>query len=324
MNVLHTLGFGLLAGISIATQAAPAVAQQYPDRPIRIVVGFPAGSGADILCRYFAERMAKISGATIVVENKPGATGNIGSETVARAKPDGYTLLMAASANMAGGPNLYKNLPWHPQKDFETITTFAQLGFVLTIAASNPAKSVAELTAQLKAKDGKATFGFGNTSGLAASSLYAHEAGFKATSVAYKSNPQAVSDVSGGQIDYVFSDAPFAVGQEKAGKVKLLAVTTPARLAGLPSIPTLREAGHGNALVAPWWALFAPLKTSGPILDKLEGWLTQAAKEPEARAFLLKNGAEPLATNRAKAKEMLAESLKDWARIVKIANIAPQ
>ncbi len=314
----------LIALAAIAAWAAPATAQQYPDRPIRIVVGFPAGSGADILCRYFAERMAKISGATIVVENKPGATGNIGSETVARAKPDGYTLLMAASANMAGGPNLYKNLPWHPEKDFETITTFAQLGFVLTIAATNPAKSVAELTAQLKAKDGKATFGFGNTSGLAASSLYAHEAGFKVTSVAYKSNPQAVSDVAGGQIDYVFSDAVFAVGQEKAGKVKLLAVTTPQRLSGLPNIPTLAEAGHGNALVAPWWALFAPAKTPTPILDRLEGWLTQAAKEPEAREVLLKQGAEPLPTNRAKAKELLAEALKDWARIVKIANITPQ
>lgn len=314
----------LFAAATLALAATPVGAQQYPDRPVRIVVGFPAGSGADILCRYFAERIAKISGATIVVENKPGATGNIGSETVARAKPDGYTLLMAASANMGGGPNLYKNLTWHPQKDFETITTFAQLGFVLTIAATNPANSVAELTAQLKAKDGKATFGFGNTSGLAASSLYAHEAGFKVTSVAYKSNPQAVSDVSGGQIDYVFSDAPFAIGQEKAGKVKLLAVTTPQRLIGLPTIPTLAEVGHGNALVAPWWAMFAPLKTPGPILDKLEGWLTQAAKEPEAREFLLKQGAEPLPTNRAKAKEMLAEALKDWARIVKIANITPQ
>ena len=314
----------LISALAAVAAATPAAAQQYPDRPIKIVVGFPAGSGADILCRYFVDRVAKISGATMVVDNKPGATGNIGSETVARAKPDGYTLLMAASANMAGGPNLYKNLPWHPQKDFETITTFAQLGFVLTIAASNPAKSVAELTAQLKAKDGKATFGFGNSSGLAASSLYAHEAGFKATSVAYKSNPQAVSDVSGGQIDYVFSDSVFAVGQEKAGKVKLLAVTTPKRLTGLPNIPTLAEAGHGNALVAPWWAMFAPLKTPGPILDKLEGWLTQAAKEPAAREFLLKQGAEPLPTNRARAKQLLDEALKDWARIVKIANIAPQ
>ncbi len=316
---------GAVAGLALAIVAAtPGLTQTYPDRPIKIVVGFPAGSGADILCRYFAERMGPISGATIIIENKPGATGNIGSETVARAKPDGYTLLMGASSNMAGGPNIYKNLPWHPQKDFEIITTFVQLGFVLTIAANNPATSVAELSAQLKAKGGKATFGFGNTSGLAASSLYAHEAGFQVTSVAYKGNPQAVSDVSGGQIDYVFSDAVFASGQEKAGKIKMLAVTTPQRLSGLPELPTMREAGLGNATVAPWWALFAPAKTPADILGKLEGWLTKVAVAPEAKEFLIKQGAEPLPGNPAKAREMLAESLKEWARIVDIAKISPQ
>lgn len=301
-----------------------AAAQSYPDRPVKVVVGFPAGSGADILCRYFVEGLAKISGATFVVENKPGATGNIGSETVARAKPDGYTLLMGASSNMAGGPNLYKNLPWHPQKDFEVVTTFAQLGFVLTIAAKNPAKTVPEFTAQMKAKGGKATFGFGNTSGLAASSLYAHAAGFPVTSVAYKSNPQAVSDTAEGQIDYVFSDILFAMGQEKAGKVRLLAVTSPERLSNLPNLPTMAEAGVRDVVVAPWWALFAPAKTPADILAKLEGWLTTVVRAPEAREFLVKQGVEPLPGNQAKTREMLAESLKEWARIVTLAKIDPQ
>lgn len=304
--------------------AGNAQSQQYPDRPIKVVVGFPAGSGADILCRYFAEGLAKVSGATVVIENKPGATGNIGSETVARAKPDGYTLLMGASSNMAGGPNIYKDLTWHPQKDFEVVTTFAQLGFVLTIAATSPAKTVPEFTALMKAKGGKATFGFGNTSGLAASSLYAHEAGFPVTSVAYKSNPQAVSDAAGGQIDFVFSDALFAMSQEKAGKVRILAVTTPQRLASLPNLPTMRELGLGNATIAPWWALMAPAKTPSDIIGKLEGWLNKVSSAPEAKEFLEKQGAEPLPGNQAKTREMLAESLKDWARIVSIAKIEAQ
>lgn len=316
--------FALAAVLMSAVAGQPSVAQQYPDRPIRIVVGFPAGSGADILCRYFAEGLAKVSGATVVVENKPGATGNIGSETVARAKPDGYTLLMGASSNMAGGPNLYKNLTWHPEKDFEPVTTFAQLGFVLTVAAGNPAKTVAEFTRLMKAKDGKAKFGFGNTSGLAASSLYAHEAGFKVVSVAYKSNPQAVSDVAAGELDYVFSDAVFALGQEKAGKVRILAVTTPERLSGMPNVPTMREVGLGNATVAPWWALMAPAKTPKDIIARLEGWLNKVSSAPEAREFLLKQGAEPLPGNQTRTREMMAASLKEWARIVAIANISPQ
>lgn len=304
--------------------AGPAQAQQYPDRPIRVIVGFPAGSGADILCRFFTERMATVSGATVIVDNKPGATGNIGSDAAAKAKPDGYTLLMGASSNMAGSTHIYKSLTWDPQRDFAPVTTFAQLGFVLTIAANNPAKTVAEFTAQLKAKGGKTTFGFGNTSGLAASSLYAAEAGFPATSVAYKGNPQAVSDVSGGQIDYVFSDAVFASGQEKAGKVRILAVTTPQRLSSLPSIPTMKESGLGNATIAPWWALFAPAKTPPDILSKLEGWLNQVSTNPEAKEFLNKQGAEPLPGTQTKAREMLADSLKEWGRIVKIAKIDPQ
>ncbi len=308
----------------VACLTTAATAQQYPERPVKVVVGFPAGSGADILCRYFVEGMAKVSGSTFVVENKPGATGNIGSETVARAKPDGYTLLMGASSNMAGGPNLYKNLSWHPQKDFDVVSTFAQLGFVLTVAANSPAKSVAEFTALMKAKAGKATFGFGNTSGLAASSLYAHEAGFKVTSVAYKSNPQAVSDVAGGQIDYVFSDALFSMSQQKAGKVQLLAVTTPQRLTSLPDLPTMGQAGLSAVQVAPWWALFAPVKTPPDILAKLDGWLNTVARLPEAREFLVKQGIEPLPGTAAKTREMLAASLKEWARIVELAKITPQ
>ena len=315
----------LAAGlVGLQLLGAPAQAQTYPDRPIKIVVGFPAGSGADILCRYFVDGLARVSGATVIVENKPGATGNIGSETVARAKPDGYTLLMGASSNMAGGPNIYKNLAWHPQKDFEPVTTFAQLGFVLTIAAGSPARTVPELTALMKAKGGKATFGFGNTSGLAASSLYAHEAGFAVTSVAYKSNPQAVSDVAGGQIDYVFSDALFAMSQEKAGKVRILAVTTPQRLASLPGLPTMREVGLGNATIAPWWALFAPAKTPADIIGRLEGWLNKVSSAPEAREFLEQQGTEPLPGNQARTREMLAESLKEWARIVSVARIEVQ
>ena len=322
-NLLALTGSG--AALALHLLAAPEVAAQgYPDRPIRMVVGFPAGSGADILCRYFAERMGTVSGATVIVENKPGATGNIGSEAVARAKPDGYTLLMAASSNMAGAPNIYKNLAWHPQKDFAPATTFAQLGFVLTIAAASPAKTVPEFTKLMKAKAGKATFGFGNTSGLAASSLYAHEAGFAVTSVAYKSNPQAVSDTSGGQIDYVFSDAVFAMGQEKAGKVRILAVTTPQRLSSLPHLPTMREAGLGNATIAPWWAVFAPAKTPDDIVAKVSGWMNKVSSAPEASEFLVKQGAEPLPGNAVKTAAMLAESLKDWARIVSIAKIDPQ
>jgi tripartite-type tricarboxylate transporter receptor subunit TctC len=319
---LGTLLVAIVAGISWGP--APAVAQSFPDRPIKVVIGFPAGSGADILCRYFTDRMAVLAGVAFVVENKPGATGNIGADAVAKAKPDGYVLMMGASSTLAGNPYIYKDLTWDPVKDFEPVASFATLGYAFAIAADNPAKTVSGFTAQMKAKGGKATFGFGNTSGLAASSLYAHEAGFPVTSVAYKSNPQAVSDTAGGQIDYVFSDAVFAIGQEKAGKVRILAVTSPSRMQSLPAVPTMREVGLGNATMSPWWALYAPAKTPKDIVAKLEGWINKVTSAAETKDFLLKQGVEPLPGTPGSTRRLLADTLAEWERIVKVVKFDPQ
>ena len=246
--------------------ATPVLAQQYPDRPIKVTVGFPAGSGADILCRWIIDGMAKASGATFVVENKPGAAGNIGSDAVAKSKPDGYMLLMGASSTQAGNPQIYKNLPWDPLKSFQPVATFSRLAYTLTVAADNPAKTVAELTQQLKAKAGKATFGFGNTSSLAAASLYTHEAGISATSVAYKSTPQALSDVAAGQTDFMFSEPVLGIGQEKAGKVRNLAVTSPQRMISLPNVPTCAKWASPTQRCRPGGRSILPQKRRPPSL----------------------------------------------------------
>ena len=301
-----------------------ALAQSYPDRPIKLVVGLAAGSGADILVRFFADRLPAVSGATVIVENKPGALTNIATDLVAKARPDGYTLLMTASSGLAGNAFIYKDLPFHPQRDFIPVTTFAQLGFVLTVSAQNPATSVAELTTALKAKAGRATYGWGNTSGLASATLYLSAAGIEAASVAYKANPTAVSDVAGGQIDLVFSDAPYVIGQEKAGKVKLLAVTTMQRLSSLPNVPTMTEAGLPGASIAPWWAVFAPAKTPPEIIARLEGWFNRIGSDPANREPLVALGVEPLPGSSENTKAMLVEALATWERITKLTRIDPQ
>lgn len=302
----------------------PAIAQSYPDRPIKVTVGFPAGSGADILCRYVIEGMARHSGATFVVENKPGAAGNIGTDAVAKARPDGYALLMGASSTQAGNPKIYKDLPWDPVRNFEPVATFARLAYTLTVATGNPAKSVADLTTQLKAKSGKATFGFGNTSSLAAASLYTHEAGITATSVAYKSTPQALSDVAEGQTDFMFSEPVLAIGQEKAGKVRNLAVTAPQRLISLPGVPTIAEVGLANATMSPWWAIYAPAKTPPEIVAKLADWANKATTAPDTADFMLKQGMEPFPGTPESTARHLAATIDEWARIVKIVKIEPQ
>lgn len=314
----------VISAVALAAASSAAVAQSYPDRPIKVLVGFPAGSGADILCRFVVEGMAKASGATFVVENRPGAAGNIGTDAVAKAKPDGYTILMGASSTLAGNPQIYKDLPWHPTRDFEPVATFAQLAYTLTVATGNPAKSVAELTAQLKAKGGKVTYGFGNTSSLAAASLYVHEAGIAATSVAYKSTPQALSDVAEGQTDFMFSEPVLAIGQEKLGKVRNLAVTSPTRMVSLPSVPTMREVGLPNATMSPWWAVYAPAKTSPDIITRIAGWVAKVTGGPEARDFMLKQGLEPFPGTPESTRRHLAATIDEWSRILKVTKIEPQ
>lgn len=315
-----------VAAVSLSVSLAPvrAAAQGYPERPIKLVVGLAAGSGADLLVRFFADRLPAVSGATVVVENRPGALTNIANDYVAKARPDGYTILMGASSSLAGNRYIYSSLPYDSVRDFVPVTTFAQLGFVLTISAQNPATSVAELSRQLKAKAGRATYGWGNTSGLASAVLYLNAAGIEAASVSYKANPTAVSDVAAGQIDLVFSDAPFAIGQMKAGKVKLMAVTQATRMLALPDVPTMAEVGLPNAGIAPWWAAFAPAATPSAVVAKLEGWFNRIATAPENRDPLVALGVEPLPGSSERTKAMLAESMKSWEQITRLTKIEAQ
>ena len=310
----------LIASLALTVAAD---AQSYPDRPVKLVVAFPTGSGADLLVRLFGEKLAVVSGATVVVENRPGANGNIGHDYVAKSRPDGYTVLLGASTNMAGNPLIFKDVPWDAVRDFEPVTTLAQLGFVLTISAKSTAGTIAEFTQAMKAKGGRATFGYGNTTGLASSSLYAAEAGFQATSVSYKSGPQTVSDVVAGQVDFTFADFIFALSQEKQGGVRLLAVTTPKRSPTLPNVPTMAESGLPGATIAPWWAAFVPAKSPPEVIAKLAGWFDKIVEMSETREALLKQGVQTLPGSAALARQMLKETQADWARIIKIAKIEP-
>ena len=202
---------------------SPARAE-YPDHPVKVVLGLAAGGGADIMVRWYVDKLREVSGGTFFVENKVGASGNVAADSVAKSKPDGYTLFFTASASMGGNRYLYKNLPFDTVKDFDPIATFAQLGFALVVnPEKTPVNSVAELTEFLKAKNGKATYGWAVTSSIAASVLYVTAANIPAVQVGYKTTAAAVSDLIAGQIDFVFVDMVYATGQAKQGRIKILA-----------------------------------------------------------------------------------------------------
>lgn len=316
-----------ISALVFAALLAPffAQAQDYPTREIRAICNFPAGTGADIYVRYFADRLSKLAGKQVIVDNKAGALGVIGTEAAARAKPDGYTIYIApASASHASSVHLFKKLPFDPVKDFIPVTTLAKLSFVLVIDPKSPIKTVAELTAHIKAKQGKAAFGATAPTALVAAELYKKYAGLQITKVQYKDYQGPMNDMFAGNLEFFFADSSFAAEQVRAGRLKALAVTGD-RTAALPGVPTMAEAGvkeFGN--LSPWWAVFVPAKTPQPIVAKLEAWFNQIVASPETKKWLNDLAADPFPGNGKLVADLLKKELKDWGEYVKIAGIQPQ
>ena len=311
----------VLIGLLIACGAAHA---QYPDRPVKVLLGLPAGGGADIMTRWYVDKLREISGGTFVLENKVGASGNIAADALAKSKPDGYTLMFAASASQAGNRYLYKNLPFDNIKDIDPITTFCQLGFALVVHPEAPVKTVAELTEHLKAKNGKATYGWAVTSSIAASVLYLTSANIPAVQVGYKTTAAAVSDVMAGQIDFVFADMVYATNLAKQGRIKILANSADKRASSAPDVPTMAEAGLKDATQTPWWAVWGPRGMPPEVVEKLARWVNQITAMPETVQFLTTQGADPLPGSPGETRKMQLEAMKVWERVVSLAKIEPQ
>jgi tripartite-type tricarboxylate transporter receptor subunit TctC len=309
-----------LIACAVATTASSA--QTYPDRRITLVVGFAAGSGADILARYYATKLATETGQTVVVENKPGANGMIAAQAVKQAKPDGYTLLFSPSAGMAGGRFLYANLPYDPEKDFIIAAPLLDVAFALTVGANSPARSVAELTALLKGKTG-ARYGTANSTGIAATEVYKTLMQFTATQVAYKTTADAIGDLSDGTLDFMFLDGVMALSQQKAGKLRLLA-TTSTRIPNAPDVPTMREAGVGSYSFAVWWMIMTPAGTPSNVVAMLNKLFAKINAMDETKTFLGNVASQPLAGTPAEMVEKLRKDIEVWAQIAKTGNIVPQ
>jgi tripartite-type tricarboxylate transporter receptor subunit TctC len=319
-GVRHTF----LSLLGLAALVAPAAAQDsYPNQPIHVVIGFAAGSGADILTRYFTDKLQNLAKQPVIVDNKPGATGNIALRAVTEAKPDGYTLLFSANSNMAGSRYLFKDLPFDTIKDFTPIASFAQIAFVVVVSPKSPINSIADLTAFLKKKQG-ALSGYTNQTAQLSTEYYKQLAGVTTTPVAYKATPDAMRDIIEGQLDFMIIDGTFGAAQVRQGQLKALAVTTAQRSPSLPDVPTMQEAGVANFDFSPWWVAYAPKATPQPILDKLQGWILQITQLPETAQFLKDNGAIPQHDTGPQADARLKAELPKWETLVKAAGIEPQ
>ena len=323
MNTRFDVSLALTMLAALLAVSGVARAQDYPDRAIHAIVGFPPGSGADILARYFSRKLADLAGKPVVVENKPGATSNIALGLAARAKPDGYTILYGANSNMAGSRFLFKDLPFDTVADFVPVALLSQTTFLMVVAPTSPAQSVAQLTALVQANP-RAKYGYTNQTSQLATESYKSLMGVAAVPVSYRTAPELLPDLTNGTLDFNVIDGTFGLGQIRAGRIKPLAVTTAQRLDTLPDVPTMQEAGVPGFEFASWWAAWLPKGASPEIVARLGGWYNRITADPETREFLAQTAGAPLSGDGTAAAAKLQAEIAKWARVTKAAGIVPQ
>jgi tripartite-type tricarboxylate transporter receptor subunit TctC len=318
-NVVRSAAAWLLCLLAGFAQAQSA----YPSKPIRFIAPFPPGGSSDVLCRILGQKLSELSAQPVVVENRAGASGNIGHEYAARQPADGYTLVLSNNAALAINPHLFKRLGFDPHGDFAPVAMVASAGQVLVVHPSVPAASVRELIALAKAKPGELHFGSG---GKGIPSHIAGE-GFKAAAgvaivhVPYKGTGQAVADLVGGQVQLVFSDMVPAMPHIKAGKLRALAVTTDQRSAALPEVPTMDEAGLAGFRSAVWWAVLAPRGTPTDIVARLNADFGRIVDMPDVRERYASLGVFTQHGTPQQVTEKMKSDAQEFARILKAAGV---
>lgn len=324
LNRIHAaLAAAAVAAIMTSALARPLHAQDYPTRPVQIIVPQPPGGGTDIITRIFADQLTKQLGQTFVVENRAGAGTVVGSVAAAKAAPDGYTLLAGLTANMAVNPSLFTNLAYDPIRDFTPVGMMAEFPFVIVVSKDFPAHSVKELIALAKAKPGEINFASaGNGSGQHLSAeLFKLMTGTNLTHVPYRGAAPAYTDVISGRTPVFFDNLSSALGQIRGGSVRALAVTSKERAPLLPDVPTVGDTvpGYQNTV---WFGLWAPKQTPPAIIAKLHAAIEKSIADPTVQERIKKDAGLPMTTPLADIEPMVKADIAKWADVVKRANIS--
>ena len=309
---------------AIAFAATAALAQEYPAKPITFVVPFAAGSATDQIARALGQGITEATQQTVIVDDKPGASGFIAAQAVARAAADGYTVLVTTNTTHAANEHLYKSLPYDPVKDFAPVTLLGKGGQVMIVNLKVPAKTVEEFIALAKKEPGKLTFGSGSSSSRVAGELFQQMAHVQLLHVPYKSNPTAVTDLLGGQIDMMITDNATGLPQVKAGKVRALGMSSLRRSPLAPDVPTIDEAGVKGYEMSYWFAAYVPAKTPPAVVKKLHDLLVAAAHGKAATNFYESTGTEVVTSTPEELGKFQAAESQKWGRIIKAANIQPE
>ncbi len=322
-----TVGYGVVAiGIVVAVATHHAHAQTWPSKPIKFVVGYPPGGGADIMARLFAEQMSKRLGQPIVVENRPGAGGTIGANSVVRAEPDGYTLYVAAISEISIASATLKTIPYDPTKDFSPIIVFGRWAQILVAAPGFPPNNIPELVAYAKANPGTISYSsFGrNTLNHVNGERLKAVLGIDVLHVPFNGSNQSLTNIMGNHVQYTFDSPGPTIPLVKSGKLKAIAVAGPARMAGAPEIPTMAEAGLPEFHALSWIGLLAPPNTPRPIIDRLNAAAIATMDMPEVQQTLQRTSTEPGGGTPEQFAQQIRNEIADYRSFVAKSGLVPE
>lgn len=317
--------FRLSCALCLMCFVAGAAAQAYPVKPVRMIVGFSPGGSTDVTARIIAQKMTEAWRQQVIVENRPGAGGNIGAEAVAKAPPDGYTLLVATTGVMAINHRLYRTLPYDAVRDFAPVTQIGSLPLILIVHPSLPVKSVKDLIALAKAKPGQLSYassGVGGATHMTAE-IFRMMAGVDILHIPYKGSGQAMADLIGGQVPMAFDQITSSLPQVEAGKLRALAVTSAKRFSSVPKLPTMAEAGVPGYEAVSWNGLAAPAGTPREIVGRIQGEVARIVQLPDIKERFFRDGIEPVASTPEQFAAHIRSERAKWEKVVQAAGIKP-
>lgn len=314
---------GAAAASSALAIARPARAQQWPAQDIHFVTGTAAGSGGDVIVRYFAEKVRPLAGRAIIVENKVGFFGNIATEYVARSKPDGYTILLWGGSNIASMMSVLKNPPIDVATSLQVAATINRQAFMFVVDAKTPYQTLDDLTRAMLAKGDKASYATSNHEATVMGEIYKAKTGVKAVEVPYKTAADSINDIYSGAVDFAVHNPVLALAQRNQGKMRILGVGASERFRSVPEIPTMTELGVPMNVIG-WWAATVPAGTPKAVVDQINKWFVEVERTEETQKFLSNLGGDPLIKSPEEAQAMLLNDINNWRDYVRIAKIVPQ
>jgi tripartite-type tricarboxylate transporter receptor subunit TctC len=317
--------FRWLALLALFAAAGTALGQAYPNHPVKIVVPFAAGSATDIIARIIADEFRAAFDQPFIVENKPGASAQIGADQVAQSPPDGYTLFMTTNTSHSANPFLFKKINYDPVKDFAPVANVMRIPVIVVVDPKLPVKTLQDLVAYAKANPGKVSFGYGNSIGQVVGASFAKRTGIDVITVPYKSSPQALTDVISGQVSYAVTDMAAGQAFVTSGRARALGVSSKKRSPLMPELPAMAETpGLEGFEVIAWVGLFAPAKTPKDIVDKLNAVVRKALAKQEVKDKIASFAAEPAPGSPEDLADFVKEQLASWGKSIKEAGIQPE